>query len=310
MTGLLDPFSFFTRLESSPSLRWQGHVTQVIGQMVESAGPYCSVGDACSVVDAHGNELEGEVVGFRDNMVLSMPLERPAGIRFGDRVVTQGMRPRLRVGTDFLGRVVDGAGNAIDGKGPCTARVGQPLDAAAPLALDRVPITRPLSCGVRAIDAFMTCGRGQRVGIFGGSGVGKSTLIGMMARNTSADLTVLGLIGERGREVKDFLETLGEKAGSDRWLSCRHQTSHRCFEFAPHLPRLQWQNIFLRLANTFCWWLIHSRAWRWRSVRSVWPRVNQPPRRAIHHLCFPCWRGSSSERDNSLEAALRRSIPY
>lgn len=209
MTRLLDPF--FTRLESSPSLRWQGHVTQVIGQMVESAGPYCSVGDACSVVDAHGNELEGEVVGFRDNMVLSMPLERPAGIRFGDRVVTQGMRPRLRVGTDFLGRVVDGAGNAIDGKGPCTARIGQPLDAAAPLALDRVPITRPLSCGVRAIDAFMTCGQGQRVGIFGGSGVGKSTLIGMMARNTSADLTVLGLIGERGREVKDFLETLGEE---------------------------------------------------------------------------------------------------
>jgi flagellum-specific ATP synthase len=99
MTGLLDPF--FTRLESSPSLRWQGHVTQVIGQMVESAGPYCSVGDACSVIDAHGNELEGEVVGFRDNMVLSMPLERPAGIRFGDRVVTQGMRPRLRVGRIF-----------------------------------------------------------------------------------------------------------------------------------------------------------------------------------------------------------------
>ena len=146
MTRLLDPF--FARLESSPSLRWQGHVTQVIGQMVESAGPYCSVGEACSVVDAQGNELEGEVVGFRDNMVLSMPLERPAGIRFGDRVVTRGIRPRLRVGTDFLGRVVDGAGDAIDGKD-----LAQPaLDSRwmLPRRLHSIVFrSRPLSCGVQ-----------------------------------------------------------------------------------------------------------------------------------------------------------------
>jgi flagellum-specific ATP synthase len=110
------------------------------------------------------------------------------------------------VGDGLLGRVIDGSGQALDRQKPYRGHEYRPLDAAAPLPLDRVPITEPLGCGIRAIDGFLTCGRGQRVGIFGGSGVGKSTLIGMMARNTSADLTVLGLVGERGREVRDFLE--------------------------------------------------------------------------------------------------------
>lgn len=208
--GLLAPF--FKQMESCSGLRWQGRVTQSIGQLVESEGPFCSVGECCEIVDASGTVFAGEIVGFRGSTVLSMPLARPTGIRFGDRVVTWGARPEVRVGDSLLGRVVDGVGEPIDALGPCGRRDSQVLEAAAPLPMDRVPIREPMGCGIRAVDAFLTCGRGQRVGIFGGSGVGKSTLIGMMARNTGADLTVLALVGERGREVRHFLEeALGEE---------------------------------------------------------------------------------------------------
>ncbi len=203
---------YFAQIESSPSLRWQGRVTQVIGPIVESQGPFCSVGEVCEITDSRGKALPGEIVGFRGTTVLSMPLELPRGIRYGDRVCTWGRLPTIRVGDGLLGRVIDGSGEAIDRLGAYGGCEYRALDAAAPLPLDRIPISEPLGCGIRAIDAFLTCGRGQRVGIFGGSGVGKSTLIGMMARNTSADLTVLGLVGERGREVRDFLENaLGEE---------------------------------------------------------------------------------------------------
>ncbi|MGB2602806.1 MAG: FliI/YscN family ATPase [Terracidiphilus sp.] len=202
--ALLAPY--FSRLESSPSLSWQGRVTQVIGPLVESEGPFCSVGEVCVITDSRGRSLPGEIVGFRGTTVLSMPLELPSGIRHGDRVCTWGKRPAIRVGDGLLGRVIDGSGKALDGLEAYCSSEYRPLDAAAPQPLDRIPISEPLGCGIRAIDGFLVCGRGQRVGIFGGSGVGKSTLIGMMARNTSADLTVLGLVGERGREVRDFLE--------------------------------------------------------------------------------------------------------
>jgi flagellum-specific ATP synthase len=141
-----------------------------------------------------------------------MPLERPTGIRYGDAIVTRGTRPAIPVGPGLLGRVVDGAGRPLDDKGAYRARETWSLFSEAPLPLARTPIHDPIGCGIRAIDGFLTCGRGQRVGIFGGSGVGKSTLLGMMARGTSAELTVLGLVGERGREVRDFLEdALGEE---------------------------------------------------------------------------------------------------
>ncbi len=144
-----------------------------------------------------------------------MALRRPTGIRFGDHVVAWGRRPSLRVSEQLLGRVLDGTGIPIDGLASPVCRERFPLDRDAPLALQRLPIRNPLGCGVRAIDGFLTCGRGQRVGIFGGSGVGKSTLLGMMARNTDADLTVIGLIGERGREVGELLAALGD-AGRKR----------------------------------------------------------------------------------------------
>jgi flagellum-specific ATP synthase len=208
--GLLAPF--FAQVDSAASLRWCGRINQVVGPLVESEGPFCSVGEVCEITDSNGRVLPGEIVGFRDQTVLSMPLESPRGIRYGDRVTTWGKRPTIRVGEGLLGRVIDGGGKPVDQLGPYRAGVFRALDGVAPLPLDRIPITEPLGCGIRAIDGFLTCGRGQRVGIFGGSGVGKSTLIGMMARNTSADLTVLGLVGERGREVRDFLENaLGEE---------------------------------------------------------------------------------------------------
>jgi flagellum-specific ATP synthase len=204
MSASLAPY--LVRLESCTALRWQGRVTQLVGPLVESDGPFCSVGEICHLYDADGRTLPGEIVGFRGSTVLSMPLDLPRGLRRGDRIVTWGERPSLRVSEDMLGRVIDGQGQPLDSLHAYRTRDYRPLDAPAPLPLERVSIREPISCGIRAVDAFLTCGRGQRIGIFGGSGVGKSTLIGMMARNTEADINVLGLVGERGREVRDFLE--------------------------------------------------------------------------------------------------------
>ena len=210
-------FPFFAQLDSIPIFRWQGTVTQVLGQVVESEGPACAVGECCLVLNAQGVAQPGEIVGFRGSTVLSVPLNGTGGVRHGDRVLTWGERPSVLVGDGWLGRVLDASGNPIDDQGPCGGTISGDfrrynLDAAAPLPLERTSIRTPLGCGVRAIDSLLTCGRGQRLGIFGGSGVGKSTLIGMMARGTSADMTVLALVGERGREVREFLEdALGEE---------------------------------------------------------------------------------------------------
>lgn len=208
--GTLAPY--FERVDRSATLRWKGRVTQVVGALVESEGPFCSIGEICEISDVDHRMIPGEVVGFRGSRVLSMPLEMPRGIHSGARIVSSGQRAVLRVGEGLLGRVIDGQGQPIDNLGPCRTVGTQPMDNAAPLPLERLSIREPISCGIRAIDGFLTCGRGQRLGIFGGSGVGKSTLIGMMARNTEADVTVLGLVGERGREVREFLEhSLGEE---------------------------------------------------------------------------------------------------
>ena len=198
-------------LAHGSSIRWSGRVTQVIGNLLESAGPFCSVGESCEILDSNGESFPGEIVGFRGSSVLSMSLDKPDGIRFGDLIYTRGSRPSLRVGPELLGRVIDATGRPLDSLPDYKAAQRMPVDGVAPLPLERILIDEPLGCGIRAIDGFLTCGRGQRIGIFGGSGVGKSTLLGMMARGTSADLTVLALVGERGREVGEFLKTLGEE---------------------------------------------------------------------------------------------------
>jgi flagellum-specific ATP synthase len=206
---ILTPYTHY--LDSGSTLRWKGRVSQVVGNLVESEGPFCSVGESCEIKDSTGRSYAGEIVGFRGSTMLSMTADPVRGVRFGDQIETWGARPSVRVGPAMLGRVVDTAGNPLDGRGDYRATHSVLIDGSAPLPLERVPIREPLSCGIRAIDGFLSCGRGQRIGIFGGSGVGKSTLIGMMARGTAADMTVLALVGERGREVGEFLEVLGEE---------------------------------------------------------------------------------------------------
>ncbi|HEY5212651.1 MAG TPA: FliI/YscN family ATPase [Acidobacteriaceae bacterium] len=207
--ALLGPYVQY--LQSGSTLRWRGRISQVVGNLMESEGPFGYVGESCEITSTGGQSYAGEIIGFRGSTVLSMAADHPQGIRLGDEIMTWGARPSVRVGPELLGRVIDPAGNPLDGKGAYRATKTVTIDGSAPLPLDRAPIREPLGCGIRAIDGFMTCGRGQRIGIFGGSGVGKSTLIGMMARGTSADMTVLALVGERGREVGEFLEVLGEE---------------------------------------------------------------------------------------------------
>src|SRR5271170_359447 len=206
---LLAPY--FDRLDRGSTLRWRGRVLQVVGNLIESEGPFCSIGESCEITSAKGKKYSGEVIGFRGSTMLSMAVENPQGIRYGDRIVAWGTRSSIRVGNDMLGRVIDATGEALDSKGEYRGERSMWVDGSAPLPLDRVPIREALGCGIRALDGFVTCGRGQRLGIFGGSGVGKSTLLGMMARGTSADMTVLALVGERGREVGEFLEVIGEE---------------------------------------------------------------------------------------------------
>ena len=186
--------------------RWTGHVLDAAGQSVECSGPLCSIGDCCEIVDSVGKCYAGEVIGFRGQRVLAMPLEGIEGIRHGDAVIGLGRPPDFPAGDRLIGRVLDAAGKPLDGGGPLHVPDREPVHRAPSAAMDRIPIRQPLSTGVRAIDAMLTVGLGQRIGIFGGSGVGKSTLIGMMTRNTSADVVVVGLVGERGREVAEFLE--------------------------------------------------------------------------------------------------------
>lgn len=198
-------------LAAISTLRWTGRVQQVIGNLIESDGPFGYVGECCSIEGHDGCTYGGEIIGFRGTKMLSMASEIPRGIRFGDQISTWGMRPSVRVGPELMGRVIDPLGNPLDGKPIYRAASTAIIDGSAPQPHHRSPIRDPLGCGIRAIDAFLTCGRGQRLGIFGGSGVGKSTLIGMMTRGTAADITVLALVGERGREVGEFLEVLGEE---------------------------------------------------------------------------------------------------
>ncbi len=204
MTPLLG--RYFARLERGQPWRWRGQVLESVGQTIESAGPLASVGECCEIEDRLGRTHLAEVIGFRGSNVLSMPLETTEGVRFGDTVAALGVMPEIEVGPALLGRVLNALGKPIDAGRPPAVPVALPLDGAVRSPLDRAPIRSPLGTGIRAIDGLLTVGRGQRVGIFGGSGVGKSTLIGMMTRNTEADVTVVGLVGERGREVGEFLD--------------------------------------------------------------------------------------------------------
>ena len=203
---------YFAGLNRGQPWRWRGQVLESVGQTIESAGPLASVGECCEIRDQFGQPHLAEVIGFRGVNVLSMPVETTEGIRFGDSVAALGVHPEIEVGSALMGRVLNALGKPIDKGRPVAAGQTMSLDGSIRSPLDRVPIKTPLGTGIRVLDALLTVGRGQRVGIFGGSGVGKSTLIGMMTRNTGADVTVVGLVGERGREVVEFLDdSLGEE---------------------------------------------------------------------------------------------------
>ncbi len=203
---------YFSRLALKPSWRWCGHVVKADGQTVESEGPLCSVGESCEITDGTKTRHRAEVIGFRDRHVLVMPLEATLGIRYGNEVTALGERPGIAVGEAMAGRILNALGGPMDGMPAPRLEQMWPLDGAIPKAMEREPIREPLQTGLRVLDGMLTVGRGQRIGIFGGSGVGKSTLIGMMTRNTAADITVVGLVGERGREVREFVEdALGEE---------------------------------------------------------------------------------------------------
>jgi len=203
---------YFGRLERGQPWRWRGQVLESVGQTIESAGPLASVGECCEIRDQFDRPHLAEVIGFRGSNVLSMPVETTEGIRFGDAVAAMGIHPEIEVGAALMGRVLNAQGDPIDEGRPPQLSHTLSLEGTARPPLDRIPIRRPLGTGIRVLDALLTVGRGQRVGVFGGSGVGKSTLIGMMTRNTEADVTVVGLVGERGREVGEFLEeSLGDE---------------------------------------------------------------------------------------------------
>ena len=181
--------------------------------MVESRGPACAVGEICEIHTHRGSDpVIAEAVGFRESRTLLMPYGAVEDIRPGSEVVATGLSLRVSVGGELLGRVLDGLGAPIDFKDPILTTENAPVTASPPHPLARKRIGEPLALGIRAIDGLTTVGKGQRIGIFSGSGVGKSTLMGMIARNTSADVNVIALVGERGREVRDFIEKdLGEE---------------------------------------------------------------------------------------------------
>ncbi len=198
---------FLDVLRDCDPLRVSGRVVQVIGLVIESMGPPAHVGEVCWIYTrSQKAPIPAEVVGFREGRTLLMALGDRNGIEPGSEVVACGREATAPVGEGLLGRVIDGFGRPIDGGGPVEVEGEYPLHNAPPGPLERARITEPLSLGVRAVDAAITCGKGQRLGIFSGSGVGKSTLLGMFARNTSADVNVIALIGERGREVREFIE--------------------------------------------------------------------------------------------------------
>jgi len=205
---------FINAINSCESIKLNGKVTQVIGLVIESRGPNVSLGELCYIC-SHFPGIEpipAEVVGFREGFVLLMPIGELQGIGPGCEVISAQKTLKVKVGPQLLGRILDGLGNPIDGQGPLVGMKEYPLQASPPPPLSRPRITDSLYVGVRAIDGAMTMGSGQRIGIMAGSGVGKSTLLSMIARNTEADVSVIALVGERGREVKEFIERdLGEE---------------------------------------------------------------------------------------------------
>jgi flagellum-specific ATP synthase len=206
MSHRVDLTRFMPGVEAVRPIRFRGKVTQVVGLVIEGYCPDTAVGSLCEIHTHGGDHIPAEVVGFRENKALLMPLGELRGVGLGSLISVRRQAASLGVGMGLLGRVVDGLGIPIDDKGPIMVEEECPIYATPVNPMKRTPIRKPLDLGIRAINGLLTCGEGQRVGIMAGSGVGKSTLLGMIARYTEADVNVIALIGERGRELREFIE--------------------------------------------------------------------------------------------------------
>ena len=195
-------------IASSNPLRMEGQIIKVAGIVAEASGPKLGVGSLCAITGDDGKSIPAEVIGFKDKRVMIMPFGEMRGIQPGSRVVDMNNRPTVPVGEKFLGRVIDGLGNPMDGHGNIKPDGDYPIYGQVVNPLDRRIITEVIDVGVRSINAIITMGKGQRMAIMAGSGVGKSVLMGMIARNSAADVAVIGMIGERGREVREFIERI------------------------------------------------------------------------------------------------------
>ncbi len=209
---MLDLQPYISAVDWISSVEVRGRVTELIGLLIRAAVPGARVGELCLIHSPHrAKVLRAEVVGFRGSEVILMPLGDVSDVAMGAEVVPTGTSLTIRVGEDLLGRVLDGLGEPLDGKGAIEDAVEKTVAARPPDPMKRQRVTKQLKTGIRALDGLLSVGEGQRIGIFSAAGVGKSTTLGMLARNTEADINVIALIGERGREVRDFLEQdLGE----------------------------------------------------------------------------------------------------
>ncbi len=204
-------------ISKTNTMRMLGKVLQIIGLIIKADGPKGSIGDLCYITNEDGNlTISAEIVGFKESRILLMPLGSMDGLRPGANVINTGSSMKIQVGPHLLGRVLDGLGQPIDNLGAINSQCLYSTQAEVINPLRRALIREPLSLGIRSVDGFTTIGKGQRVGIFAGSGVGKSTTLAMMAKNTSADLNVIALIGERGREVREFIESTMGAEGMKR----------------------------------------------------------------------------------------------
>lgn len=208
--------AYAARLAEPPRLVVEGKLTRMVGLTLEAVGCQAAIGDRCAVVNDSGDHLETEVVGFAGERLFLMPTGIPRGLAPNARVIPVGGLGDVLVGDNLLGRVIDGAGQPLDGRGPILLEDHKPLYGDPINPLERSPIREPLDVGVRSINALFSVGRGQRLGLFAPSGVGKSVLLGMMTRFTNADVIVVGLIGERGREVKEFIDDILGQEGLAR----------------------------------------------------------------------------------------------
>ena len=228
-------------VDTACTIQANGKVTNVVGLVIEAQGPVSRLGTVCDIyTKGESHKITAEVLGFKDNKVLMMPLQEIRGIGPGCPIVARQQRAVVPVGPGLLGRVIDGLGNPIDSKGPIPAESEYPIYGTPTNPLTRKRISKPLDLGIRAINGLLSVGCGQRIGIFSGSGVGKSVLLGMIARKTAADVNVIALIGERGREVNEFIEKeLGEK-GLER--------SVIVVATSDHLPLIRMRGAFIATA--------------------------------------------------------------